>query len=408
MLDTDFIRARFPALGTDWTLLDNAGGSVPARAVIDVATDYMQRHQVQLGASYGLSAEAAERVQRGREAAARLVNADANSVVLGSSATMLARILASALAPTLEPGDEIIVTNLDHEANIGPWRALEERGVVLREWRFHPERHTLELEGLEPLLNERTQLVAFTHCANVVGTIHDVAAITRRVHAAGAAVCVDGVAFAPHRRVDVQALDVDYYLLSLYKTYGPHLGLLYGKPERLAALRNQNHFFIGEENVPYKLEPGNVNHELTASLVGITDYLDELHAETFPQMRDAPPAQRLDQVFEAIAQQEEQLVEPLLAFLRDHPRVNVLGSTDAARAHRAPTVAFTVDGRDAGELPPLLDERRIAVRCGHFYAYRAMRDMGLLERGGVVRASLVHYNTPAEIAALISALDDVL
>ncbi|ACY17019.1 aminotransferase class V-fold PLP-dependent enzyme [Haliangium ochraceum] len=408
-LDLSFVRGHFPALARGWALFDNAGGSVVPSLVSERVRDYLCECAVQLGASYGLSGEAGQRVHLGIAAAAALVGADPDEIVLGASTTMNVYVLARALAAGMQSGDAIVVTNLDHEANIGAWRALAEGGIEIREWRFRPETMRLELEDLEPLLDERVRLVCFTHVSNVVGAIHDVAAITRRVHEAGALVCVDGVAFAPHRRVDVRALGVDFYLLSLYKTYGPHLGLLYAQRERLAALANQNHFFIGPEEPAYRLEPGNVNHELSASLTGVLAYFDALaqHHHGAAAML-APIAERLERVFVDIAAHEQRLAAPLLDFLAARPGVRVLGPAGADAAERVPTVAFTVAGRHAREIPERLDEKKLATRWGDFYARRAIDALGLGERGGVVRVSMVHYNSPDEVARLVSALDEIL
>jgi selenocysteine lyase/cysteine desulfurase len=298
------------------------------------------------------------------------------------------------------------VTNLDHETNIGAWRALEAEGLVIREWRFDPERLELTLEGLEPLLCQRTRLVCFTHCSNLIGTLHDAAAIIRRVHEAGALACVDGVACAPHRRVDVKTLDADFYFLSIYKVFGPHLGLLYGKRDLLLRARGQNHFFIPEDEIPYKLEPGNVVHELTAALPAILEYLLALDERHHPGSPAAEPA-RLERVFEDIAAHEAALVAPLLDFLRARRGVRILGRT-TADAHRAPTVSFVAEGRDSSEIPTALDAGRIAIRYGHFYAHRAVEALGLHARNGVVRVSMVHTNTPDEVTRLIAALDRAL
>ena len=407
MFDVEFTRGHFPALSDEWALFDNAGGTVPLAGVIDRVCDYMRRWQVQLGASYHHSAAAAELVAAGTSAMARLINASPDEVVLGASTTMNLRVLAQALRSGFAPGDEIVVTNLDHESNIGPWRELESAGVTIREWRFDEESHELTLAGLEPLLTPRTRLVCFTQCANVVGMVLDAATIVRRVHEAGALACVDGVAFAPHRRVDVRAIDADFYVLSLYKVMGPHLGLLYGKREHLVAARSQNHFFIAEDDVPYKLQPGKVPHELAASLPAILDYLLELDARLFGSDA-ASESQRIDRVFAAIADYEASLAEPLFAFLRSRPNVRVLGRSDAGPAGRVPTIAFTVDDRDAGSIPAQLDVERIGIRYGHFYSHRAIAALGLHGRNGVVRVSMVHYNTPAEVARLIGALDRVI
>lgn len=401
------VRARFPALATDWALFDNAGGSVPLAGTIERVHGYMTRGAVQLGASYPHSVRASAEVAEGHRAAERLVGAEPGEVVLGASTTANLRLLARALRPLWNAGDAVVVTNLDHESNIGPWRELAETGLEVREWRLRPGTGALHIEDLEPLLDARTRLVAFTHCANVVGTIHDAAAIVRRVHAAGALACIDGVAFAPHRRVDVKALDADFYAVSLYKTYGPHLALLYGRRELLRAARSQNHFFFAADEVPYKLEPGGVPHELAASLPAILEHLLALDA-SLPGGGAGDEGVRLARAFAAIAAHESALVAPLLEFLREQPRVRLLGESSADPARRVPTVAFAVAGRDASEIPAALDRARVAIRWGHFYARRAIEAFGLLDRGGVVRASLVHYNTPAEVARLVEALAEVV
>lgn len=403
----DHVRSRFPALGPRWALFDNAGGSVPLAGVIERVRDYMSENAVQLGATYELSARATVQVAEGHRAAERLVNAAPGEVVLGASTTANLRLLARALRPRFGAGAEIVVTNLDHESNIGPWRELEGEGVRVREWRFRPETGALHAEDLDGVLSPRTRLVCFTHCSNVSGTIHDAAAIVRRVHAAGALACVDGVAFAPHRLVDVKALDADFYAVSLYKTFGPHLGLLYGKRELFVRARSQNHFFFGEDELPYKLEPGGVPHELAASLPAIVEYLLDLESR-LPGGGEGAERERLARAFEAIAAHEAALVAPLLAFLRDRPGVRLVGEPGADPARRLPTVAFSVDGRDAAAIPTALDAAGVAIRYGHFYARRAIEALGLLGRNGVVRASLAHYNTPAEVARLVEALERVL
>ena len=404
VLDPATVRASFPGLATEWALFDNAGGSLPCRGVIDRVADYMSRRCVQLGASYAQSVEATAAVDAGRRAVAQLVNAERDEIVLGASSSMHVRTLAAALRPQLAPGDEVIVTSLDHASNRTAWRALAEHGVVVREWPFDARSLSLELDGLEPLLGPRTRLVCFTHCSNIVGTVQDAARIVARVHAAGALACVDGVAFAPHRRVDVKALDADFYFATLYKVFGPHTAFLFGRRELLRAARNQNHEFFAETDVPGKLEPGGPPHELAAALPGIVEHLESL--DDGPS--DRPSQAKLDRAFERIAATEAALVAPLLDFLERHPRTHIVGSSSASDAARVPTVAFTVDGRKASEIPPLLDRRKVAVRWGHFYARRLIEDLGLLERDGVVRASLAHYNTPDEVARLVDALDEVL
>ena len=402
-----WVRSRFPALATEWALFDNAGGSVPLAGVVSRVHDHMLRLGVQLGASYPHSVEATERVAGGHRAAECLLNAPEGTVVLGPSTTANLRTLAHALGATFATGDEIVVTNLDHESNIGAWRMLESRGIVVREWRLRADTQRLHVEDLDAVLNSRTRLVAFTHCANIVGSIHDAKQVIDRVHAAGALACVDGVAYAPHRLVDVQALGADFYVVSLYKVFGPHLGMMYVKAEHLARVKSQNHFFLGDVATPYKLEPGGVPHELASALPAIPEHLLELDAR-LPGGGAGDERTRMARAFDAIAAHEAALSEPLLAFLGSRAGVRVLGEPTADPACRVPTVAFAVAGKRASEVPPRIDRARVGIRWGTFYAHRAIEALGLAEQDGVVRVSLAHYNTPSEVTRLIDALAEAL
>jgi cysteine desulfurase family protein (TIGR01976 family) len=409
-LDVDFARSQFPALTEhwpDWALFDNAGGSVAPRQVSARVADYMSRYMVQLGAGYALSQQATGIVQDAHAFAGRLVGGCAGEIAIAASTTMCARLLASALRPLWRTGDKVIITEADHEANIGPWTRLAETGIEVLTWRLRPETASLELDDLAPLLDERVKLVCMTHCANVVGRIHDVRTIAAAVHEVGAQLCVDGVAYAPHRLVDVAALGVDYYLLSLYKVYGPHLGLLWGRAELLAAARSQNHDFL-DGAMPYKLEPGGASHELCAGVPGIGEYLqviDDHHHRAAVSGEDRAAFAR---VFELFTAHEQQLAERILGFLRGHPNVRIIGPSTSDADVRVPTIAFTVRGRRASEIPALLDARKLAIRWGHFYAVRAIEALGLSRGEGVVRVSMVHYNTLAEVDRLVQALDEVL
>ena len=393
-LDIPYVRAHFPAMSDEWALLDNAGGSPPLFGVIEAVHDYMRYRQVNLGASYAPSADATARVAAGAEAMASLVGCDADEVVLGPSSTMLVRLLASALR--FETGDEIVVTNLDHESNIAPWREL---GLTVREWRFDPASGDLTLEGLEEALTPRTKLVAFTHVSNLYGTVHDAAAFVSRIHDAGALACVDGVAFAPHRRVEVRAIGADFYFLSLYKLSGPHEGLLYARRDRLQQTRSLAFPFLGNDLGPYRLQPGNVNHELTASLPALLKYYVELG--------EHHGGGGLQKAFEVIEEHEARIGQPVLDFLKARPGVRLLGRT-RMDAQRVPTISFTVEGRNSDEVVRALDAHKVGTRFGHFYSYRAVEALGLLGQNGVVRVSLFHGNTPAEVERLLRALNNVI
>lgn len=406
-LDVDFVRRQFPRAAFDWAFFENAGGSFVPASVITRLTEYMSETQVQPGAPFPASAKAAERMAAGHRRIAGMINAEPDEVIIGPSTTANLYVLAQALRPLMRDGDEIVVTDLDHEANNGAWRRLAGTGIVVREWRVDAETAELDLEGLRTLLSARTRLVCVSHCSNIVGSINDVAAIAKLAHEAGAWVCVDGVAAAPHRAIDVKALDVDFYALSLYKLYGPHLGLLYGKRERLLEARGQNHFFVGEDAIPLKLNPGGPNHELTAALCGTTEYFEALYAHHFADGANDAHA-RARAVFGLVRAHEERLAAPFVEFLVAKPKVRLIGRATAMGAERAPTFSFVVEGRRSGDIPPLVEPRRVAIRSGNFYAWRLMQGLGIDPGDGVVRVSMVHYNSAEEVERLIEALDAVL
>jgi cysteine desulfurase family protein (TIGR01976 family) len=392
-LDVDLLRKRFPALGGDWTFFDNAGGSQTLGAVADRVRDYLLTTDVQLGATYDVSRRAGERVRAGQRAMATLVNAaDPSEIVIGSSTSALLRMLALCLGRTFSSGDEIIVTNCDHEANIGPWVDLQEHGVRIRSWNVNPDTLALETNGLERLLSERTRLVAVTHTSNVLGHVNPIAEWAQLAHDQGALICVDGVAYAPHRRVDVRAWNVDFYALSLYKVYGPHLGVLFGKREHLLSLPRWNHFFIEDDELPYKLQPGNVNYELTWSAGAILDYLTEIGDGD------------LETAYARMTAHESVLGDRLLRWLQTKSRVRVIGDPEMTD-DRVSTISFVVDGVKSSEIPPYADAARIGIRWGDFYARRLIDDLGLSPGDGVVRVSMVHYNTEAEMTRLLETLD---
>ncbi len=355
-----------------------------------------------------------------------------------------------ALRGRFAPGDRIVVTDLDHECNIGAWSRLAEFGLEILVWKFNRESCQLEIADLLPLLGGRTKLVCFTHCSNIVGLVHDAAAICRVVHEHGALACVDGVAFAPHRRVDVRQIGADIYFASYYKIFGPHLAYLYVRRELADELDSVNHHFIDTSLDPLaaKLQPGGVTHELVASLPALLGYLFSLggyEQRASAELLDAllpgqgvghrpteltqshahlpgtaghngqpvhhsaahlEAGQALDRAFSAIAEHEAALAAPLLEMLRRTRGITVLGGADPELRKRrgVPTVAFSIEGRHAAELATALERDRVAIRWGHFYAYRAIEALDLHGRGGVVRASMAHYNTAADVERLVGSL----
>lgn len=403
-----FVRSRFPTLASDWAFMDNAGGSLPLAEVSERAARYLRECPVQLGASYEQSILAQRRLDEASKALATLVNArDIAEVIVGPSTSVLISRLARAIAPGLRPGDEVIVTNADHEANISPWLRLADQGMVLRSWSLNRDTLRLEIDDLRALLNERTRLVCFTQTSNVLGSVEPVAEITRLVHEYQAQVCVDGVAYAPHHPIDVQAWDVDYYLFSLYKVYGPHQAVMVGKREILEGLANLNHAFFTASDLPYKFQPGGMNYELAYASGAIPAYFQTL-GERVGAKANATAREKFVAAGQWMSDQEQRLAAPLLAYLGSRSDVRVIGSLDSSPQVRTPTISFVVDGRDSSSIPPAVDSHKIAIRWGHFYAPRLIEHLGLNEQNGVVRVSLVHYNSLQEVERLIAVLDQVL
>lgn len=425
-MDIDFVRSCFPALASGWAYLDNGGGSQIAQPVLDRLRDFLVSSNVQLGASYAPSRAAAARLAAAHEAVATLVNAASpDEIVMGPSTTALLRTLATSVGRVLEPGDEIVVTRGDHEANIAPWLELEGLGGVIRWWEVDPGTGELTLEALDAVLGPRTRLVAMTHASNILGSINPVLRVADRVHAVGGWLCVDGVGFAPHRAVDVRAVDADFYAFSFYKTFGPHHAVLYGKERHLLELPGHGFYFISEDDVPYKFQPGNVNYELSYSLVGLLEYLGQVAARSGsphavagvtsglapnPGGGPSPVTDRRDVelAFEAISRHEERLTHRLLGFLRSKDGVRIVGRDTADEDRRVPIVSFVTSARPSREVVAAVDAHRMGIRYGHFYSARLVDALDLGDPDGVVRVSMAHYNTLEEVDGLVAVLDGLL
>ena len=314
-LDVDFVRSQFPANHWQWAFFENAGGSFVPHSVIDRITAYMTQAQVQPGYSFPASSDAWDRMTLGHRLMSEMIGAQLDEVTIAASTSINIYVLAQALRSLFRPGDEIIVSSLNHEANSGPWRRLEEFGLKIVEWPVNIESTVLNADDLDDLLTARTVLVVFPHVSNITGDINDVKSITKKVHEADALVCVDGVAYAPHRGIDVKGWDVDFYAFSFYKIFGPHMGGMYGKREHLLAAKGQCHYFFDATDLAHKFNPAGPNHESIAALTGIADYFDSLCDHHF-----ATPAstffQRVHDVFDLIANHEEKLAEKFMDFIR--------------------------------------------------------------------------------------------
>ena len=406
-LDMKFVESQFPALrGREFVYLDNAGGSLVLQGVADRVSEYLLTTSVQHGATYSKSQQAMEKVAAAQQSVMRLINASRpEEVIMGPSTTALLRILGIAIGETLSPGDEIIVSISEHESNYGPWELLKRKGVNIVQWTIEPDSFRLDPQRLASLMTDRTKLVCCTHASNILGTINPIREFADIAHAHGAKICVDAVAYAPHRLVDVRALDVDYYVFSFYKLYGPHHAVLYGRYDDLVAMPGQNHFFIEPTRTPYKFQPGNVNYELSFGCIGINEYLVELGGRGGKVHKDERAA--MGEAFDLISTQEEVVCRRLLDFLNAVPSVKIIGEKTADARLRVPTVSFTVKNLNSAKIVSAIDQYNIGIRYGDFYARRLAEHIDL-EKDGVVRVSMVHYNTTEEIDRLVERLAPLL
>jgi cysteine desulfurase family protein (TIGR01976 family) len=398
------IRAQFPALSGDTVYLENAGGSQVPAIVAEHIRDYMLSNYVQIGAGYPLSKTATELVDEAHDFVRMMMNGGDGEVILGPSTSALLQMLSIAYSQVLEPGSEIVVAQTGHEANVGPWKFLDRMGFALRWWEMEPKTFECPLADLEKLLSEKTALVAFPHVSNLLGGIVDIQAITALAHSAGARVVVDGVAYAPHRAIDVSAWDVDWYAYSTYKVYGPHMAALWGRRDAIAELPGPNHFFVPDNELPYKFELGGANHESCAGVRGLRAYLAFLADVEDPGALDRPAIER---AFEVMTACELPLQKMLIDYLDSRDDVRIIGPDDDGPA-RVGTISFVHSSRTSAEITAAVDRSGIGIRHGHMYAYHLCEAAGLDPEDGVVRTSFVHYNTPEEIERLIRVFDEVL
>ena len=408
-LDIDFVKAQFPAfkdpLSSKWSFFENAGGSYVPHNVIKHLNNFMTSTKVQPYAEFDISAIAGNNMDKATELFAEMINARKDEIIIGASTTMNMYVLSNAMKHFIKPGDEVIVTNQDHEANIGAWRRLESYGAVIKEWKINTENAELEIEDLKALLTNKTKIVAVTHCSNIVGSINNLQSIAKLVHKYNAFLVGDGVSYAPHGLPNVKDLDVDFYTFSLYKTYGPHLGLLYGKKEILNQLPNQNHEFL-EGDVPYTLNPGGPNHEELSCLVGIYEYFNNLYNHHFSDKNNTL-RKKIEKINELISNHEEQIANPLLEYLNSRNDIKLIGKKKIENKNRAPTIAFTFVNQSSKKISDQLVKNGIATRNDNFYAWRCLKALGIDVDDGVVRTSMVHYNTHEDVEKLISALKKI-
>lgn len=393
-----WVRSQFPALASDTLHFDNAAGAQVPQPVLDWMHTAMTEYQVNKGGAYRESVRVGEVKEGVRAQVAQLLNApEPASVSFGPNATTLITLLAGGLRRAIEPGDEIVVTELDHHANVDPWRRLAEAGAEIRTWRTVGDECRLDVDDLRALVSERTRLVAVTAASNALGTITDVAEAAHVAHEAGAWLMVDAVHYAPHRMPDVQAWNADVCVFSPYKVFGPHLGVLYLSPEVAPQWPAPALSFFPETG-PIRWETGTQNHEAIAGLAGTFEYLDAVSGKL------GAPAGRegWERVFGAFHQHETELSARLLDGLAR------LGATRyglQTAEGRTSTVSMNLDGTSPDAVARHLASDGIAVAHGHYYAWELMMNrLGLADRGGAVRISAVHYNTIDEIDRVIESL----
>jgi cysteine desulfurase family protein (TIGR01976 family) len=403
------VRAQFPALsrtqaGEPYVYLDGPGGTQVPRRTIEAMAAYLERSNANHEGAFPTSRESDAVVAGAHAAAADYLGAsDPSEVVFGPNMTTLTFAVSRAIGRTLEPDDEVVVTRLDHDANVAPWLALEEeRGVRARWVGVRKDDCTLDLDELERALGPRTRLVAVGLASNAVGTINPIPRIVEMAHAAGALTYVDAVHAAPHLAIDVSAMETDFLVCSPYKFFGPHLGLLYGRHELLERMEAYKVRPASNEP-PGKWETGTPSGEALAGMIGTFEYLEWL-GETYGGGGTSRRA-RLLAAMNVIGATERELAGLALAGLSAVPGLRLRGIADASRlAERVPTFAFTLAGHSPHETAEKLGNRGIAVWDGDYYAYELIRALGLAESGGMVRVGLVHYNTAAEIDRLVEAL----
>ena len=399
------VRSRFPALtreidGRPAVFVDAPGGSQVPDTVIDAIGGYLRTSNANAHGAFATSQETDDVIAEAHRASADLLNADADEVVLGPNATTLLFAISRSVARTIRPGDEVVVTRLDHDANVRPWvLAAEDAGATVRWVDVSEEDTTLDLASFEAVLSERTKVVAFTLASNAVGTITPAAELTRLVHErTPAIVACDGVHLAQHRRIDVRAIGADLVACSPYKIFGPHLGILFGRREVLSSLRPYK-VRPADDSLPFAFETGTQNHEGFAGWVAAVGYLAGLGRENGRRAAVADAFER------AIAPWEAGLSERFLDGVRAIASVRLYGIDDTARiAERTPTFAIRVGDQHPAETAKSLAERGVFVWDGNYYALEIMERLGLEASGGAVRIGFCHYNTPDEVDRVLEEL----
>ncbi len=426
-LDLAWIRSQFPSLaqtvnGQPAVFLDGPGGTQVPQRVIDAIADYLAHNNANTGGAYHTSRNTDRMIAEARAAMADFLNCEADEIVFGANMTSLTYAMSRAfgreLGRDLGPGDEIVLTLLDHDANFSPWKALEEKGVTIRAAKFNPADCTLDMHDLARQITSHTRLVAVGYASNAVGTINNVKEVVRLARQAGALSYIDAVHYAPHGLIDVRALDCDFLACSTYKFFGPHMGVLYGKREHLQRLRPYK-VRPNTNNIPQCWEWGTLNHECIAGIKACVDYWEELGRRVEAGLRPAGTGQSpvttltrreaIVAAHEAIHPHERAMTEKMIAGLLAIPGLKLYGITDPRRFdHRCATFVVRIEGHTPLELATKLGERGFFTWDGNYYALNLTEQLDVERLGGFLRIGLVHYNTMEEVERMIAALRKIV
>jgi cysteine desulfurase family protein (TIGR01976 family) len=410
-LDLAWVRSQFPSLSQTVnrhpvTFLDGPGGTQVPQRVLDAISDYLKRDNANTGGAYATSRHTDAMIAGARSAMADFLGCDADEVVFGPNMTSLTFAISRSIGRELGPGDEILLTHLDHDANISPWRAVEERGVTIRTAEIHEDDCTLDMDDLARKITDRTKLVAVGYASNAVGTINDVAKIIRFAHQRGAMAYIDAVHYAPHGPIDVRGLDCDFLVCSTYKFFGPHMGVLYGKREHLKRLEPYK-VRANTDAIPNRWEWGTLNHECIAGITACVDYLADLGRRVNPSA--SPRRAAVLSAFDAIQKHERGLMESLIRGLLAIPGLKLYGISDPKRFdHRCPTIAVRIAGYTPLELATRLGERGFFTWDGNYYALNLTERLDVEKDGGFLRIGLAHYNAAEEVERLLTTLREIV
>ncbi len=417
--DLSPVRSMFPALqqtdaaGQPYVYFDGPGGTQVPQTVIEAMSAYLGHSNANKGGYFITSQRSDELFEQTRQAMADFINApSAHEIVFGANMTTLTYSLSRAIGRTLQPGDELIITRLDHDANVSPWLALEEQGARVKWADFNPQDCRLDMAQLASLITERTRLMAVGYASNAVGTINPIGQIAEMAHKVGAKLWVDAVHYAPHGPIDVQALGCDFLVCSAYKFFGPHIGVLWGKTELLESLRPYQ-VRPANPHPPYKFETGTQNHEGVAGALAAIDYLAAVgrdYGQPFAAELTQYQGRRkeLKQAMRAIAAYERPLMAYMVTQLQTIPGAKIYGITNPTQFdERCPTLAFTRTGFTPQQIAAYLGQCGIFVWDGNYYALNVTERLGVEESGGMVRVGLAHYNTQAEVDRLLDALREM-